>query len=51
MADQDPSITEQAVRQFIALVDGPQGDAAHADYATLIRRAQEILAQEQQTHP
>lgn len=51
MAEHDPAITEQAVRQFIALVDGPQGDAAHADYATLIRRAQEILAHEQQTYP
>jgi hypothetical protein len=51
MAEQDVGITEQAVRQFIALVDGPQGDAAHADYATLLRRAQEILAQEQQAHP
>jgi hypothetical protein len=51
MADQDPAIIEQAVRQFIALVDGPQGDAAHADYATLLRRMQDVITQEQQTHP
>ncbi len=51
MADQDVGITEQAVRQFIALVDGPQGGAAHADYATLLRRMQEVIAQEQQAHP